>query len=91
MSKRGVVTDIGGEELYADDIIVYATRQANRVRLTEAKIIDVTAVLVKGRLLPMLKVKPTGVESGFTKRRSMRSLWITTEHVRLVRPAADAV
>ncbi|MDX3295120.1 hypothetical protein PV569_15540 [Streptomyces scabiei] len=32
----------------------------------------------------MLKVQPTGTESGFTKRRTMRAEWISAEHARLI-------
>ena len=86
MSKRGTVCDYAGEELYAGDLIAYATRQANRVRMADAIIVKVTAVREGGRLRPMLKVKPTGTESGFTRRRSFRSEWISAAHVRLVEP-----
>ncbi|WP_030779306.1 hypothetical protein [Streptomyces sp. NRRL S-920] len=88
MAKRGVVTDYAGEELYRGDLINYATRQGNRVRLSDALILDVTAVLVDGRLRPMLRIQPTGTESGFAKRRSMRPEWISAEHARLI--MADA-
>lgn len=84
MGKRGVVTDYAGEELYRGDLVAYAARQANRVRMSDAIVLDVTAVLVKGRLLPMLRVQPTGTESGFTARKSLRPCWIAAEHVRLV-------
>ena len=86
MAKRGVVTDYAGDELYPGDLINYAARQANRVRTTDAIVLKVTAVLAKGRLIPMLKVKPTGVESGFTARKSLRAEWIGAEHVRLITP-----
>ena len=86
MAKRGVVTDYAGDELYPGDLVSYAARQANRVRMTDAVVVRVTALLENGRLRPMLKVKPTGTESGFTKRRSMRAEWISAEHVRLVQP-----
>ncbi|MDT0267967.1 hypothetical protein RM844_16935 [Streptomyces sp. DSM 44915] len=79
-----MVTDYAGEELYPGDLVAYATRQGNRVRLSDAIILDVTTFLVDGRLRPMLKVQPTGTESGFVKRRSLRSEWISAEHVRLV-------
>jgi hypothetical protein len=86
MGKRGVVTDYAGEELYAGDLVTYGARQANRVRMTDAVVEKVTAVKAKGRLVPMLKVRPTGTESGFTARRNMRSVWIGAEHVRLITP-----
>jgi hypothetical protein len=37
-------------------------------------------------LVPVLKVQPTGIESGFVKRKTAAAQWITTEHVRLVTP-----
>ncbi|WP_172385199.1 hypothetical protein [Streptomyces sp. MNP-20] len=86
MAKRGVITDYAGEELYRGDLICYATRQGNRVRLSDAVILKATARLVGGRLRPMLKVRPTGAESGFTKRKSMRAEWIGAEHARLILP-----
>lgn len=88
MGKRGVVTDYAGEELYPGDLIAYGTRQGNRVRVSDAIILDVTTVLLDGRLRPMLKVQPTGTESGFTRRRSLRTEWIGAEHSRLVIPGA---
>lgn len=86
MSRRRSVTDYAGEELYKGDLIAYAARQANRVRMTDAVIIRVTARLVDRRLRPMLLVQPTGTESGFTQRRSLRSTWVSAEHVRLIAP-----
>ncbi|MFJ1895895.1 hypothetical protein [Streptomyces sp. NPDC088115] len=88
MGKRGVITDYAGEELYPGDLIAYAARQGNRVRLTDALVRRVTARIENGRLRPMLLVRPTGIESGFTKRRSLRSEWIAAEHVRLIFPDA---
>ncbi|OKH90462.1 hypothetical protein [Streptomyces uncialis] len=84
MGKRGVVTDYAGEEIYPGDLINYAARQGNRVRVSDAYVEKVTAVLEGGRLRPMLKVQPTGTESGFTKRRTMRTEWISAEHARLI-------
>jgi hypothetical protein len=84
VGKRGVVTDYAGEELYPGDLVAYAARQGNRVRLSDALVLQVTAVLEGGRLRPMLKVQPTGTESGFTRRKSLRTEWIAAEHVRLV-------
>ncbi|MER5862219.1 hypothetical protein [Kitasatospora sp. NPDC002040] len=86
MGKRGVITDYAGEELHKGDLIVYAARQGNRVRLADALVDKVTAKLVDGRLRPMLLVRPTGTESGFTRRKSLRREWISSEHVRLVIP-----
>lgn len=89
MGKRGVVTDYAGEELYPGDLIAYAARQGNRVRMTDALVQRVTARNVGGRLVPMLKVLPTGIESGFTARRKIRAQWIGAEHARLIQPGEE--
>ncbi|MFH8593078.1 hypothetical protein ACH4OW_23850 [Streptomyces sp. NPDC017056] len=86
MGKRGVVADYGGEELYRGDLVAYAARQGNRVRMADAIIDKVTTRLVDGRLRAMLRIAPTGTESGFAKRRSLRKEWISAEHVRLIIP-----
>jgi hypothetical protein len=86
MGKRGVVTDYSGAELYAGDLVAYSVRQGNRVRMSDAVVLKVTARKFGGRLVPMLCVRPTGDESGFTRRRSARSVWISAEHVRLITP-----
>lgn len=91
MGKRGVITDYAGEELYAGDLVTYAARQANRVRMTDAVVVSVTAknVAVEGVgrvLVPVLRVRPTGAESGFTRRKTMREEWIAADHVRLIEP-----
>ncbi len=91
MSKRGTITDYAGEEIYRGDLVAYAARQGNRVRMSDAIVDKVTARLVDGRLRGMLRVRPTGTESGFAKRRSLRQEWISAEHVRLIVPGvADA-
>ena len=86
MGKRGVVTDYAGEELYRGDLVAYSARQGNRVRMTDARVDKVTTRLAGGRLVPMLKLKPTGDESGFTRRKSQRAVWVAAEHVRLIMP-----
>lgn len=89
MGKRGVVTDYAGNELYPGDLVVYAARNGNRVRQADAVVLEVTAKQatvagVGAVLVPVLRVQPTGVESGFTRRRTVTPQWITAEHVRLV-------
>lgn len=89
MSKRGVVTDILGNPLYTGDIVAYATRNGNRARQSVAVVEKATVELVKGRLFPMLKVRPGIADSGFTERVSLRSEWISTEHTVLVERGED--
>ena len=86
MAKRGVVCDYAGEELYAGDLVAYATRYANRVRMSDAVVLDVTTERIAGRLIPTLVLQPTGKDSGWALgvRKSMAPVTIAAEHVRLV-------
>lgn len=89
VAKRGVVTDYAGNELHPGDLIAYSARQSNRTRMSDAVVVEATAkqANVEGVglvLVPVLKVQPTGVESGFVKRKTPTPQWITTEHVRLI-------
>jgi hypothetical protein len=88
MGKRGVVTDYAGEELYAGDLVTYAVRHGNRVRMTDAVVEDVTTKNIGGRLLPTLVVTPTGAVSGWGlgARKTVQRVEISAEHVRLVVP-----
>jgi hypothetical protein len=88
MGKRGVVTDYAGEELYAGDLVSFAARHGNRVRMSDALVVDVTTKNVGGRLLPTLLVQPLGVDSGWGlgARKTLRPVEISAEHVRLVTP-----
>jgi hypothetical protein len=87
MGKRGTVTDYGGDEIYAGDLVAYATRRGNGVRLSDAVVQKVTTRKALGRVIPFLLVKPTGNESGFVRRKTQRAVWVAAEHVRLVLPA----
>jgi hypothetical protein len=87
VAKTGTVSDYAGEELYAGDLVVYATRCNNLVRMTDAVVQEVTTRRDGGRLRPMLLVKPTGNESGFVRRKTRAARWIAAEHVRLVSQA----
>ncbi|WP_329544680.1 hypothetical protein OG548_08155 [Streptomyces sp. NBC_01356] len=88
MGKRGVVSDYAGEELYAGDLVTFAARHGNRVRMSDALVLDVTTKKVAGRLLPTLLVQPMGVDSGWAlgARKTLRPVEISAEHVRLVTP-----
>lgn len=88
MGKRGVVSDYAGEELYEGDLVTFAARHGNRVRMSDAVVLDVTTKNVGGRLLPTLLVQPLGVDSGWAlgARKTLRPVEISAEHVRLVAP-----
>lgn len=88
MGKRGTVSDYAGEPLYKGDLIVYATRTGNRVRNSDAIVLEVTTARTGGRVVPMLRIQPTGMDSGWGlgARKTLREERISAEHVRLLRP-----
>lgn len=88
VAKRGVVTDYAGEAISPGDLISFSARESNRVRSADAWVLRVYVEKFKGRCIPFLLVKPTGAESGFTRRKTLRKLHITAEHIRLIEPAA---
>lgn len=83
--RRGVVCDYAGEELHEGDLIAYASRCENGVRLADGVIEAIRWETFKGRRLPFLSVQPTGVESGYKNRRSQRRVEISADHARLIR------
>lgn len=89
MSKRGTVTDILGNPLYPGDIVAYATRYANRARMSVATVVKPTTQKLGGRLIPMLVIQPGVADSGFGERVSLRKETIGTEHVVLVERGED--
>jgi hypothetical protein len=87
MAKSGTVTDYGGDEIYEGDLVAYAVRRGNGVRLSDAVVQRVTTRSMFGRVVPFLLVKPTGNESGFVRRKTQRAVWVAANHVRLVLPS----
>lgn len=87
-SVRRVVSDYAGNDLQRGDLIANPCRVGNRVRSADYIIHDILMETgpITGRILPVLYVSPTGQESGFVKRASMRLSYIGTEHVRLLEP-----
>ncbi|MFF7361066.1 hypothetical protein [Streptomyces sp. NPDC008125] len=85
MADRGTVTDYAGEALYTGDLINYPSRRKNGVRAADAIIREIYFDRVGGRLFPMLKVEPTGMDSGHVPRRSLRMEHVATTHARLLR------
>lgn len=85
-AARLVVTDYAGEPLDVGDLINYASRYGNRVRVADAVIIGIRREHIAGRLMPMLRVQPTGTDSGYgmAERRTLRAEWISPEHARLL-------
>ncbi|MET8691749.1 hypothetical protein ABZV65_04285 [Streptomyces bauhiniae] len=82
---RHTATDYAGEALYRGDLINYPARRGNTVRMADAVVRTVYFERVKGRLFPMLKVQPTGTDSGNEVRKTLRAEHVAATHVRLLR------
>ncbi|MER5894751.1 hypothetical protein [Streptomyces sp. NPDC001876] len=81
-----MVTDYAGEALYRGDLITYPSRRGNSVRAADAIIRGIYFERTKnGSTFPMLKVEPTGTDSGCKPRKSLRAEHVATTHVRLLR------
>ncbi|MEO3974400.1 hypothetical protein [Streptomyces sp. CAU 1734] len=78
---RSRITDFTGAEIRESSVIAYPTRQGNSVRNTEAVVLEVRREEYRGRIIPMLKVRPTGRESGHDRRQTMDIRTVSTEHV----------
>ena len=89
MSVRGTITDMMGREIFKKDLVAYPSRQGNRVRQSIAVVERTYVVRIKGRLYPMVKCQPTGIDSGFTPRLAMRAVHVSTEHMVLVERGDD--
>ncbi|MGV4924119.1 hypothetical protein K2224_27065 [Streptomyces sp. BHT-5-2] len=51
---------------------MYTARRGHGVPMVEATVLRTYTENYNGRILPMLKVKPTGNESGWVKRSTFR-------------------
>ncbi|MCT2594253.1 hypothetical protein LHJ74_30835 [Streptomyces sp. N2-109] len=84
MSKRGTICDYAGDEIRKDDVVTYAARRGNTVRMADAVVIKTYTRKLGGRIYPMLRLAPTGQESGWVARGSMRVVHVAAVHVRRV-------
>ncbi|MER7922147.1 hypothetical protein ABTY96_03250 [Streptomyces sp. NPDC096057] len=75
------LTDFTGAEIRPGVVIAYPTRQGNVVRNSEAVVLATMSDRSTGRIVPMLKVQPTGRDSGFIARKTMKVQKVSAEHV----------
>lgn len=80
MSKSRL-TDFTGAEIRPGKIVVYATRQGNVVRMTEAIVKELQTNKATGRVVPELLVKPTGRDSGFIARKTLTPQTVAADRV----------
>lgn len=78
---RDRLTDFTGADIAANSRIVYSARRGNRVRMAEGIVLETYTDRSAGRVTPMLRVQPTGRESGFVRRRTQRIVNVGAEHV----------
>lgn len=89
MSKRGSVSDYAGDEIRVGDLVAYASRRGNRVRMSDAVVLKTYTKKLDGRVYPMLRLAPTGNDSGWLARHSDRIVNVAVEHVRVIRTAEE--
>ncbi|MGW1547488.1 hypothetical protein [Streptomyces sp. NPDC002346] len=87
---RTPLTDFTGAEIRPGKLISYATRRGNRVRQTEAVVLETKTNRAAGRVVPELKVRPTGRESGISSRKTLGIQTIGAEHVVVIGDAPTA-
>ncbi|MEV4939599.1 hypothetical protein [Streptomyces zaomyceticus] len=75
------LSDFTGAEIVPGAIIAFPSRQGNRVRNSEAVVLETMSDKSSGRVVPMLKVKPTGRDSGFIARKTLAVQHVSAEHV----------
>lgn len=75
------LTDFTGAEIRPGAVIAFPSRQGNRVRNSEAVVLETMSDKSSGRVVPMLKVKPTGRDSGFIARKTLAVQHVSAEHV----------
>lgn len=77
------LTDYTGAEIRPGVVVSYSTRQGNVIRQSEAVVLELKSdKRAGGVVVPKVKVKPTGRDSGFIARKTLAAR--TVKHDRLV-------
>ncbi|MER5501342.1 hypothetical protein ABT096_29635 [Streptomyces sp. NPDC002561] len=87
---KAELTDFTGAEIRPGRLIAFPTRKGNRVRNTEAVVLELKSDKSSGRVVPKLVVRPTGRESGISARKTLTPRTIGAEHVVVIGDAPDA-
>ncbi|MEU7039815.1 hypothetical protein AB0A77_02000 [Streptomyces varsoviensis] len=75
------LTDYTGAEIRPGALVSYATRQGNLVRLSEAVVLELKSDKAAGVVVPKVKVKPTGRDSGFIARKTLSVRTVTADRI----------
>ncbi|MEU1200150.1 hypothetical protein ABZ446_28545 [Streptomyces sp. NPDC005813] len=65
------LTDYTGAEIRPGVLVSYSSRQGNVVRLSEAVVLELKSNKSAGLVVPLVKVRPTGRDSGFIARKTL--------------------
>lgn len=65
------LTDFTGAEIRPGVLVSYSSRQGNVVRLSEAVVLELESNKSAGIVVPLVKVRPTGRDSGFIARKTL--------------------
>jgi hypothetical protein len=65
------LTDFTGAEIRPGVVVSYSSRQGNVVRLSEAVVLELESNRSAGIVVPLVKVRPTGRDSGFIARKTL--------------------
>lgn len=65
------LTDFTGAEIRPGVLVSYSSRQGNVVRLSEAVVLGLESNKSAGIVVPLVKVRPTGRDSGFIARKTL--------------------
>ncbi|WP_328967930.1 hypothetical protein [Streptomyces sp. NBC_00239] len=83
------LTDFTGAEIHVGAVIAYPTRQGNVVRNSEGVVLELHSNKSTGRVVPMLRVRPTGRDSGFIARKTLAVQTVSAEHVVVIGEAEE--
>lgn len=75
------LTDFTGAEIRPGVVVSYSSRQGNVVRLSEAIVLETMSDRSAGIIVPKVKVKPTGRDSGFIARKTLAVQTVTADRL----------
>lgn len=87
--SKAELTDFTGATIRPGRLIAFPTRKGNRVRNTEAIVLETMSDRKSGRVVPKLRVRPTGRESGVSARKTLTTQIIGAEHVVVIGDAPE--
>lgn len=88
--SRDRLTDFTGAEIRPGVLIAFPTRRGNTVRNSEAVVLETMSNRSTGRVVPMLRVRPTGRDSGFIARKTLTTQVIGAQHAVVIGTAEES-